>query len=91
MSSASVVSAILTPHSIAVDGCDDFFRFHLTDVGDSGLGEEEMAASLATLQSIAETICADCIFLRQKKFDKKCVKEYLVRKQADEQDFMEVR
>lgn len=52
-----------------------------------------MAASLATLQSlaIADTICADCIFLRQKKIDKECVSEYLVRKKADEKDFMEIR
>ncbi|KAG1676001.1 GTP-binding protein 1 [Nymphon striatum] len=63
----------------------------IADGVDSGLGEEEMAASVATLQSLANTICADCILLRQKKIEKKCVSEHLVRKKADEEDFMEIR
>lgn len=61
------------------------------DAGDSGLNEDEMAASIATLQSLASTLPADCVLIRERKTDHGTLCEFLVRKQADEKDFMEVR
>ena len=66
------------------------FNFSL-DGNKSGLDEEEMAASVATLQSLASTLPADCVLIRERKTDNGLLSEYLVRRQADEKDFMEVR
>jgi len=62
------------------------------DTGEVGLTEEELAASVATLQSIADILESDCNVLRSKPCDggKKSV-QYLVRKRADTRDFMEIR
>lgn len=61
------------------------------DGTESGLKQDEMEASVATLQSMATTLPADCVLLRQKKTDLGLVSEYLVRKKADEKDFLEIR
>lgn len=61
------------------------------DGSDSGLESEEYAASLATLQSLATTLNADCVELRQRKADKGVTGQYLVRMRVEETDFMEVR
>ncbi len=50
-----------------------------------------MQASVATLQSMAETLDAECVLLREKMVSDGSVQEFLVRKRADEKDFMEVR
>jgi len=62
------------------------------DSGEVGLNQEELEASVATLQSIAEILEADCNLLRTKPCDagKKLV-QYLVRKKAETRDFMEIR
>ncbi|GAB6022885.1 GTP-binding protein 1 [Chamberlinius hualienensis] len=63
----------------------------VNDDGD-GLEENEMEASVATLQSLASTLPADCVLIRQRKVnEQRCLREYLIRKRADEKDFMEVR
>lgn len=62
-----------------------------SDASESGLNEDEMAASIATLQSLACTLTADCVRIRERKMDHGALCEFLVRKQADEKDFMEVR
>lgn len=59
--------------------------------GDSGLEVEEYAASLATLQSLAASLNADCVELRTRKGEKGMTGQYLVRQRLDEQDFMEIR
>ena len=56
-----------------------------------GLTEDDMAASIATLQSMADTLDAECVQLRQRQVDSGLVGEFLIRKHADEKDFMEVR
>ncbi|XP_045624863.1 LOW QUALITY PROTEIN: GTP-binding protein 1 [Procambarus clarkii] len=56
-----------------------------------GLLEEEYAASVATLKSLADTLEADCILLREKKSKTGTQGQFLVRKKADAEDFMEVR
>lgn len=62
------------------------------DASDSGLDPEEYAASLATLQSLATTLNADCVELRQRRGDKgSTVGQYLIRQKLDETDFMEIR
>ena len=62
------------------------------DDSSSGLCEKDYDASVATLKTLAETIDADCIFLREKKISKSATQgQFLVRKRADVQDFMEVR
>lgn len=59
--------------------------------GDAGLSPEEMAASVATLQSMATTLECDCVQLRERKTSDGLVAEYLVRRRAKENDFVEVR
>jgi len=57
-----------------------------------GLTEEEMAASVATLKSIANILDSDCNQLRVKPCDSgKTTEQWLVRRKADTRDFMEIR
>jgi len=57
-----------------------------------GLGNDDFMASVATLQSIAETLNADCVILREKLIDnERKAAQYLIRLRADEKDFMEIR
>ena len=57
-----------------------------------GLTEEEMAASVATLRSIADILESDCNQLRVKPCEAgKTTEQWLVRKKADTRDFMEIR
>lgn len=62
-----------------------------TGQGDPGLSSEEMAASVATLQSMASTLECDCVLLRERKSGDGLAAEYLVRRRAKENDFVEVR
>eukprot|EP00095_Tigriopus_kingsejongensis_P005109 snap_masked-scaffold161_size295871-processed-gene-1.3 protein:Tk05109 transcript:snap_masked-scaffold161_size295871-processed-gene-1.3-mRNA-1 annotation:"gtp-binding protein 1" len=71
----------------------------LTDCGDGkmadrGLGDEEFAASEATLQSVAATLDSECVQLRSKvceENNEKRTGQFLIRKRYDEKDFMEIR
>lgn len=65
--------------------------FIFLDGSDSGLQPEEYCASLATLQSLSETIDADCVELRQRKAESGTTGQYLIRKRLDQSDFMEIR
>lgn len=62
-----------------------------TDDGESGLKEDEYDASVATLQSLAATLDADCVLLRQRKTEQGLAGQYLVRKRVVQQDFLEIR
>jgi len=57
-----------------------------------GLKEDEVEAAVATLESIGATLEADCVLLREKPCDggRKTL-QYLIRRRADERDFMEIR
>lgn len=46
---------------------------------------------MATLESMASTMEADCVLLRKHKVEQGVVSEYLVRKRAKDNDFVEVR
>lgn len=67
--------------------CDLF----ISDGSEDGLKEDEYEASVATLQSLAATLEADCVFLRQSKVDQGLIGQYLVRRRLDRQDFLEIR
>jgi len=56
-----------------------------------GLNEKDMEASIATLEAIATSLNAQCVLLRERTEVEGKVKEFLVRKEADQEDFMEVR
>ena len=56
-----------------------------------GLNAEDMEASVATLRSLAETLNADCVLLREHPEKGGRIAEYLIRNRAEEDDFMEVR
>ncbi|CAG0902177.1 unnamed protein product [Cyprideis torosa] len=57
-----------------------------------GLGPEELEASVATLRSLAESEDADCVLLREKRTGGGLVcQQYLMRRRAEEDDFMEIR
>ncbi|XP_034192654.1 GTP-binding protein 1 [Osmia lignaria lignaria] len=61
------------------------------DGSEDGLKEDEYEASVATLQSLAATLEADCVLLRQSKVDQGLIGQYLVRRRLDTQDFLEIR
>lgn len=69
----------------------DTSTYILLDASTNGLGEADMSASVATLQSLASTLSADCAMIRERKMDYGYVCDFLVRKQANVKDFMEVR
>jgi len=58
---------------------------------ESGLNEEDYKASLATLQSIAATLEADCVLLRERTTECGIAGQYLLRIRADQEDFVEIR
>lgn len=62
-----------------------------TDTGNDGLSEDELEASVATLASMASSLHADCALLRKHDFGEGYIAEYLVRKKAADNDFVEVR
>nr|XP_022920866.1 GTP-binding protein 1 [Onthophagus taurus]XP_022920867.1 GTP-binding protein 1 [Onthophagus taurus]XP_022920868.1 GTP-binding protein 1 [Onthophagus taurus] len=61
------------------------------DGTENGLGEEEMKAAAATLQSLAATLDCSCVKLRERKELQGTVAQYLVRRLLDESDFLEIR
>ena len=67
-----------------------YILFHPEGDG-PGLQPEDLEASIATLQSLAETIDAECVELRRRTEQDGVVVEYLIRQRTDERDFMEVR
>lgn len=62
-----------------------------SDGGDYGLNEKDMEASVATVRSLCEQIEADLILLRERAESGGRIRDYLIRKQVGEQDFLEVR
>lgn len=61
------------------------------DGGEPGLKPDEYDAAVATLQSLASTLDADCVLLRNKKSEEGMTGQYLVRRRVIEQDFLEIR
>lgn len=61
------------------------------DYQQSGLDEEELSSTEATLQSLATTLDCSLIKLRERKESKGVVVQYLVRKILDPSDFLEIR
>ncbi|XP_062544890.1 GTP-binding protein 1 isoform X2 [Armigeres subalbatus] len=61
------------------------------DGSESGLDPEEYAASLATLQSLAAMLNAECVELRTRKGEEGLTGQYLVRTKVDDNDFTEIR
>nr|CAB3239949.1 GTP-binding protein 1-like [Phallusia mammillata] len=58
---------------------------------ESGLPDDELAASRATLKSLAETLDCDCTLLRGRTAPEGNMEEHLVRRRYDENDFLEVK
>lgn len=58
---------------------------------DDGLQPDEYDAAVATLQSIAASLEADCVSLRQRKVDGGAIGQHLVRCRLDDTDFLEIR
>ena len=57
----------------------------------SGLNEEELHASLATVEALASACEADVSVLRQRRGEGGLMADCLVRRRVEEDDFMEVR
>lgn len=76
---------------MADSGGETIFEIGVGDEEDSGLDSDEYAASVASLQSLAATLDADCVELRLRPCGKKTTGQYLVRKRVDRSDFMEIR
>lgn len=66
-------------------------HYYILDGGEHGLDEEEYQASVATMQSLATTLNADMVLLKQRKVEKGLTAQYLIRKRVDMSDFMEIR
>ncbi|XP_076810177.1 GTP-binding protein 1-like isoform X2 [Clavelina lepadiformis] len=58
---------------------------------ESGLCDEELAASKATLLSLAESLDCHCTLLRERPADKGKIAEFLIRRRYEENDFLEVK
>lgn len=56
-----------------------------------GLKDDDYQASVATLQSIAQTLGLECVLLRERTGEEGKVAEFLLRRKMDSGDFMEVR
>ena len=61
------------------------------DGGEGGLSREDMDASIATLDCLAKALEADAVLLRERQLETGLVADFLVRKLAEERDFVEVR
>ena len=59
--------------------------------GENGLSDDDLAASKATLQSLAESIDCDCTLLRQCSSENGKTEEYLIRRRNNCNDFLEVK
>jgi GTPase len=60
--------------------------------GDStGLNQEDLAASIATLESLTQTCGVEMLLLREKTTTTGKIVEYLLRKEVEDEDFIEVR
>lgn len=57
----------------------------------SGLNEEDLRASLATVEALASACGADVSVLRERQGEEGHAADCLVRRRVDEDDFMEVR
>ena len=57
----------------------------------SGLNEEDLRASLATVQALASGCGADVCVLRERQGEEGRIADCLVRRRVEEDDFMEVR
>lgn len=57
----------------------------------SGLNEEDLRASLATVEALASACVADMSVLRERQGEEGRTADCLVRRRVDEDDFMEVR
>ena len=69
-----------------------FIVVHITVDGDaSGLNEEDLAASIATLESLTQSSGAEMLPLREKVTTNGKIVEYLLRKKVEDEDFIEVR
>ena len=58
---------------------------------ESGISDEELVASRATLVSVSEALNCDCTLLRERHADKGKIEEHLIRQRHDENDFLEVK
>ena len=58
---------------------------------ESGISDEQLVDSRATLQTLTESLNCDCTFLRQRVADKGKVEEFLIRQRYGELDFLEVK
>lgn len=70
----------LLENRIIESGCETIYEVGIGDSEDNGLEPDEFAASVATLQSLAATLNADCVELRQRPSEKGQTGQYLIRR-----------
>ena len=77
---------------IATNHGEYIFSIGELDCGSqTGLSEEELFASKATLESLAEALDCDCTLLRRQSAALGNVDEYLIRQRFNDNDFFEVK
>lgn len=74
-----------------ISGGETIFEIGTGDNEENGIEPDEYAASVATFQSLAATLNADCVELRQRPSDKGMTGQFLIRRRVDQSDFMEIR
>lgn len=78
---------------IALSELSSLFYMLVADGDSPGLSTDEMDASVATLKSMQAILNAELQFLRDKQtgVNSRHIQEFLIRRNIDEEDFMEVR
>ncbi|KAI1301734.1 GTP-binding protein 1 [Halotydeus destructor] len=72
-------------------GGETLYQVGIGENGDSGLTDDELTQSVATISRMADKLEADYVLLRSRKSDGGLIADYLVRKKVDANDFQEVR
>ncbi|XP_014680921.1 PREDICTED: GTP-binding protein 1-like isoform X2 [Priapulus caudatus] len=83
--------ALLSALAKRLEDGETLYAVGIGDGGAKGLAEPELEASIATLQSLAVSCNADCNLLAKRPVSRGYIAEFLVRKKAESEDFIEVR
>ncbi|CAB4035456.1 GTP-binding 1-like, partial [Paramuricea clavata] len=70
---------------------ETLYEIGIGDGDSSGLNQEDLAASIATLESLTQTCGVEMLSLREKTTTTGKIVEYLLRREVEDEDFIEVR
>lgn len=104
MSALTSKMALVSPNSEEYDALSEIVKsrveegqgenIYVVGVGEGGkpgLKDDDLLASIATLQSISQSLDLECVHLRERIAEEGKVAEFLLRKKVAQEDFMEIR